>query len=161
VTRYGDRVPRLVLVGLVGWGVDDLLVRIRLNPRVADKIVILQDVPDEGLLWLYRHCRFTVFPSFFEGWGLPVVESLALGKPCLASNARAVIEATGGLVPALDPLNFAAWVGHIERWIFDDEALETAARRLGGYRPQSWRDHGEGMLAVIRRMSGTALPASV
>ena len=160
VATYGERVPVLVLVGMLGWGVQDLLVRVRLNRRVADRIVILDTVPDEALLWLYEHCIFTVYPSLVEGWGLPVVESLALGKPCVASNAPALLEATRGLVPTLDPLDFPAWLGQIERYAFDREVREAAARRLRDYRPESWRDHGEAMLSLIHEMTGTHLCAS-
>jgi glycosyltransferase involved in cell wall biosynthesis len=160
VTRHGDRAPLLVLVGMVGWGVQDLLSRIRLNLRVADKIVILDNVADASLIWLYEHCLFTVYPSFVEGWGLPVVESLALGTPCVASNARAVVEATQGLVPTLDPLDFASWLEHVDRWSFDPQARRAAADRLRAYRPPSWREHGGAMLDVVRELSGAERCAS-
>jgi glycosyltransferase involved in cell wall biosynthesis len=160
VARHGERTPILVLVGMVGWGIQDLLSRIQLNPRLAGKILILQNVADASLIWLYEHCLFTVFPSFVEGWGLPVVESLALGTPCVASNARAVVEATQGLVPTLDPLDFAAWLDHIDRWSFDPQALRAAGDRVRAYRPPSWREHGGAMLDVIRQLSGTEPCAS-
>ena len=158
--RHGERTPLLVLVGMVGWGVQDLLSRIRLNPRVADKIVIFDNLADVSLMWLYEHCLFTVYPSFVEGWGLPVVESLALGKPCVASNARAVVEATQGLVPTLDPLDFAAWLDHVDRWSFDAPALQAAVDRLRAYRPPSWREHGAAMLGVVRELGETERCAS-
>jgi glycosyltransferase involved in cell wall biosynthesis len=146
---YGDRMPMLVLVGMVGWGVQDLLVRLRLNRRVAERVLVLQEVADEALVWLYEHCQFTVFPSLFEGWGLPVVESMALGKPCVTSTASALAEATGGLVPTLDPLDFPAWVAQVERWAFEPAALAEAAARLRHYRPPSWWRHGTAMLDLI------------
>jgi glycosyltransferase involved in cell wall biosynthesis len=158
--RHGDDTPLLVLVGMVGWGVGDLLSRIRLNLRVADKIVTLDNVADASLIWLYEHCLFTVYPSFVEGWGLPVVESLALGKPCVASNADAVVEATQGLVPTLDPLDFAGWLEHVERWSFDADARRAAVERLRAYRPPSWRGHGSAMLDVVRALSETERCAS-
>jgi glycosyltransferase involved in cell wall biosynthesis len=160
VARHGERAPVLVLVGMVGWGIQDLLSRMQLNPRLAGKIVILDNLPDASLIWLYEHCLFTVYPSFVEGWGLPVVESLALGTPCIASNARAVVEATQGLVPTLDPLDFAAWLDHVDRWSFDPQALRAAADRVRAYRAPSWREHGAAMLDVIRQLSGTEPCAS-
>jgi glycosyltransferase involved in cell wall biosynthesis len=155
---HGDRTPLLVLVGMVGWGVHDLLLRMKLNRRVADRVLVLQEVADDALVWLYEHCLFTVYPSLFEGWGLPVVESMALGKPCVASSALA--EASGGLVPTLDPLDFAAWLGQVERWAFDPVALEEATRRLDHYKPPSWWEHGTAMLDLIHGLSGRELCAS-
>ncbi len=96
VAAHGDAAPKLVLVGMVGWGVTDLLFRVRTNPRLAGQVVILDNLADAELFWLYRHCLFSVFPSLYEGWGLPVVECLALGKPCICSNAPAVSEAAQG-----------------------------------------------------------------
>lgn len=49
-------------------------------------IKILHDLSDWELAELYRSAMFTVFPSFEEGWGLPVGESLIFGRPCIASN---------------------------------------------------------------------------
>jgi glycosyltransferase involved in cell wall biosynthesis len=160
VARHGDRAPLLVLVGMVGWGVQDLLSRVRLNRRVADKIVILDNVADAALVWLYEHCLFTVYPSFVEGWGLPVVESLALGTPCIASNAHAVVEATQGLVPTLDPLDFHGWLEHVDRWAFDPAARQAAVERLRAYRPPSWAEHGDAMIAVARGLFGSERCAS-
>jgi glycosyltransferase involved in cell wall biosynthesis len=147
--RHGDALLPLVIVGMVGWGVADLLFRMRVNPRLKDRILILDNLADGELAWLYRHCLFTVFPSLYEGWGLPVVESLALGKPCICSTAPAVVEAAQGMAQALDPLDAPAWVAAIERLWTDAAAREDAARRLRrDYRPETWRNHGERMLAV-------------
>ncbi len=157
VARHGARTPRLVLVGMVGWGVGDLLWRMRANPAVAPRIMLLDDVADDELLWLYEHCRFTVYPSFVEGWGLPVVESLALGKPCLTSNAPALLEATGGIVPALDPLDFPAWLQHVERWAFDEQVLRAETEAVRGFRPESWDDHGTALLALARAVAAAPL----
>ena len=160
VERHGERAPVLVLVGMAGWGVTDVLSRMRGNPRVADHIVLFNELSDEGLMWLYRHCLFTVYPSFVEGWGLPVVESMALGKPCIASNAASIAEASQGLLPLLDPLDFPGWLAQVERWAFDRQALAAATKALEGFRPHSWRDHGEALLALVRETAGSRACAS-
>src|SRR5262249_49906260 len=58
---------------------------------------------DTDLARLYRGCLFTVFPSLYEGWGLPVTESLAFGKPCLVAKCSALTEAGGRLARYFDP----------------------------------------------------------
>jgi glycosyltransferase involved in cell wall biosynthesis len=150
IERHGKALPPLVIVGMAGWGVSDLLFRMRTNPRLGDRIVILDNLADGELVWLYRHCLFTVFPSLYEGWGLPVAESLALGKACICSTAPAVAEAAQGLAIALDPLDTLAWVATIERLWQDDAARAQNEERLrGSFQPESWRGHGDRMLAVI------------
>ena len=60
------------------------------NVRVADRRAAIQGVADAELAELYKASYFTVFPSFCEGWGLPVAESLFHGRYCIASNATSI-----------------------------------------------------------------------
>ncbi len=62
---------------------------------------------------------FSVFPSFEEGWGLPVGESLIFGRPCLASNASSVPEVGGEFVDYIDPFNTNDGYEKISRFIED------------------------------------------
>ena len=68
-----------------GWGVGDLLKDIELDPLTKGMIVQLNHVNDAELLRLYESSMFCVFPSLYEGWGLPVGEALSLGKAVLCS----------------------------------------------------------------------------
>ncbi|PZR14308.1 MAG: hypothetical protein DI532_09805 [Azospirillum brasilense] len=81
-----EQVPTLVFAGRVGWLVADLMQQLENAEWLGGKIRLIRDPSDEELLALYRGCRFTLYPSFYEGWGLPVSESLALGRPCIASD---------------------------------------------------------------------------
>jgi glycosyltransferase involved in cell wall biosynthesis len=153
VARAGDAAPILVIVGMPGWGVNDLLHRIRVNPNVGGKIRILDHVSDESLAWLYRACEFTVYPSLYEGWGLPVSESLAVGKPCICSNAPAVQEAAAGLATCIDPIDTLAWLAAITALHGNarERDLQTARIRAQ-YRVPTWDEHGTAMLAAFREM---------
>ena len=82
--------PLLVFVGMPGWGVSDLLADLRFDPRTQGLIKLLHNVTDADLAHLYQQAMFTAFPSLYEGWGLPVAESLAAGKFCLASRAASM-----------------------------------------------------------------------
>lgn len=96
-------VPTLLFAGRVGWLVADLMAQLR-NTRFLDgRIVLIEDATDMELEQIYDECLFTLFPSFCEGWGLPVTESLAAGCPCLASCATSIPEAGGDLARYFDP----------------------------------------------------------
>jgi hypothetical protein len=136
-----DRVPRLVLVGWHGWLTDDLLIQIRTDPKVRDSIIVLNSVDDAELSWLYGHAKFTLYPSFYEGWGLPIVESLQHGKPCLASNTSSMPEASQGLATHLDPLDFMTWRREILRRFEDPSVLVSETEWIRArFRPRSWQD---------------------
>ena len=85
--REGIEPPLLVLVGRRGYKADDLLQSMIATDYLGGRVHILEGISDNELATLYRHCLFTMVPSFVEGWGLPIGESLAFGKLCIASDA--------------------------------------------------------------------------
>ncbi|WP_419730038.1 glycosyltransferase [Lichenicola sp.] len=99
------QVPTLVFAGREGWLVADLMQQMENTNWLHGKIRLLRDPTDEELGHLYDGCLFTLFPSLFEGWGLPVTESLINGAPCIASNSTSVPEAGGTLTRYFDPEN--------------------------------------------------------
>jgi hypothetical protein len=136
-----EKAPRLVLAGLPGWLTGDLMFQIRKDPMVKDSIIVLHHVDDTELSWLYGHSRFTLYPSLYEGWGLPIVESFQHGKPCIASNTSSMPEAGQGLALHLDPMDFMAWSREIQRRFDDALLLASESERIRtGFRPRSWQE---------------------
>ena len=132
---------RLVFVGMPGWGVTDLMNDLRLDPRIRDDIVILERVQDAELAWLYQNCAFSVFPSLYEGWGLPVAESLAWGKFCLASGAASLPEAGGAWAEYLDPWDVPRWVERLAYYMTDPHAVTEREQCIAnGYVAPRWAD---------------------
>ena len=78
----------LVLVGRVGWLIDGLVESLLSSERIA----VLDEVDDAALAGLYDGAGFCIYPSEYEGYGLPVVEALARGKAVLASDVGVVPE---------------------------------------------------------------------
>lgn len=145
--------PKLVIVGRRGFGSTDLLWQIENDPLVRDSITVLHQASDPELVWLYRNCLFTLYPSFYEGWGLPVTESLSFGKYCLASNTSSMPEAGQGLVLHLDPLDFPAWRAAVMTLIADREELRARERRIATeYRPVTWADSARALVAELQRL---------
>ena len=144
-----DLIIPLLLVGDRGWSTDDLVRIMTADRRLRGKLLLLHDLPDAELAWLYSHCRFTLYPSFVEGWGLPVAESLALGKYCVASTAPSIPEAAQGLLDLIDPLDFAAWYAEIRRLLREPAYLAAKQQRLAAFRPVSWHEAGERLHAEI------------
>lgn len=146
--------PLLVFVGMPGWGVNDLLSDLRLDPRIQPYIRVLNRVSDSDLSFLYEHCEFTVFPSLYEGWGLPVAESLAYGKFCLASSATSIPEAGGDLIEYLDPWDVPAWTERLQKYCSHPEVVaEKEAKIRLEYRPTGWDETGAFVLAAAKQLA--------
>jgi len=141
VEKGVKKIPILVFVGMPGWGVSELMSDLKLDFRIRPHIRMLNHVSDGDLAWLYRNTEFTVFPSLYEGWGIPVAESLAAGKFCLASNTASLPEVGEDLVEYIDPWDLPAWAERLE-WYFDhpEEIARKEQRIRNEYHPASWRD---------------------
>lgn len=137
--KEGIELPPLVIVGKPGWNVSDLLYDISANPLVNQKIKIVSGIDDETLGWLYQNCLLTVYPSWYEGWGLPVAESLHFGKVCISSNASSMPEIGGDLVDYCSPYEPRAFMEKIHDYATHPRKLATAQKDIAGtYRSFSW-----------------------
>ncbi|MBA4067925.1 MAG: glycosyltransferase family 1 protein [Isosphaera sp.] len=153
-----DRHP-LVLVGGPGWNSADL--EDLLAARGEEWNVRRPGyVPDEDLPAVYSAARALVFPTFYEGFGMPTIEMLACGGAVLASTAGAVAETVGGAAHLLDPDDADGWRAAMLRVCTDDDwwrALRVGAEDAA--RPFTWERCAEQTLVAYRRALGQADPA--
>lgn len=147
--RFGDAMPRLVIVGGYGWKAAEVRARLSSGSRNGT-LAWLENLSDADLGVLYRNALFTVMPSHGEGWGLAVQESLALGVPCIASDAGATREAGLDLATYFDPSSSDSLTRAMAGWISDGAALAAArdriARALATQTFPSWNDAGRVLL---------------
>jgi len=145
-----ERVPRLVFAGRVGWLVSDLMQQLENADWLEGHVELVRDPTDAELAALYRGCRFTLFPSLYEGWGLPVSESLSFGKVCVASGKTSVPEAGGEYCLYHDPNSVTEAVALLRRVIEQPELIaerEAALRR--DFRPTPWSDAAHTILDIL------------
>lgn len=153
-TMAPETVPRLVLVGRRGWENEMVLDLLDRTPSFNGIVEERSRVTDRTLGDLTRGARAVLLPSFSEGYGLPVAESLALGAPVIASDLPALREAGGDVPEYLDPLDGSAWLRAIL-----DYAPSTSARRdaqlsrLERWRSPSWDAHLRGALGFVAEIS--------
>ena len=107
----------LVLVGRPGWMVDDLVAELKALDGAANRFHMLSRVSDEELDSLYRNASFCLYPSIYEGYGLPVAEAFGYGKAVLTSNGGALKEVAGEFSPCIDPHDEESWYVSMKRWI--------------------------------------------
>jgi hypothetical protein len=157
IGRLGDRLPRLLLVGRTAPDQTALADRLRRDPELAGHVQQMDDVDDAGLTWLYEHCLFTVYPSLYEGWGLPVSESLSHGKVCVAADTSSLREAAADVSPLLDPFDHAAWCDLVTRLVVEPGVLAAHEARLRDRPPlPSWSDAARSVLDATAAAFPTA-----
>ncbi len=143
--EYGIRAGQIaddamcVFVGRIGWNVENLVQEIRTNPLLADRVLFLSGVSDNDLLELYKQARFVVFPSRYEGYGLSLVEAMALGKACISGDAGSLREVGGDAPLYIDPIELPEWARAIAAAFEDDKMIADLERKsLSEYVPVTW-----------------------
>ncbi|WP_258052154.1 glycosyltransferase [Mesorhizobium sp. INR15] len=121
----GVTLPKLVCAGRWGWMIDPLRAYLKAHPDLAETVTFTGPISDEELIRYYRSASFGVFPSHIEGWGYAASECLDFGIPVIVSTTPALIEASGGLMPAIDSEDQAGWYAAIRR-MADDKAWHSS-----------------------------------
>lgn len=129
-------VPRLVLVGARGWHNQQILDMLERSPGLAGKVAEVGGLSSAALRSLLAHSAGLLFPSFAEGFGLPLVEAASLGVPIIASDIPVLREVAGGAAIYRDPLDGPGWSAAIRGLAtsFDPAGIPAriAQRRIDG-----------------------------
>lgn len=153
LTRYGTAsIPKLVCVGNPGWLNDAVYKMLETYPVLRGKVVMLSRMSDQELDLLYQNCLFALYPSQYEGWGLPVTESLCYGRVPLISDASSLPEAGGEFAVYFRSNDRLDLMAKLDRLIFDDEFRQRCELRIvEGFEPRSWLEIAEEIREHIER----------
>lgn len=144
---------RLVLAGPDGWGVAELE-RALVDAHHADRVVRLGWVGDDARAALLRGAAALVYPSRYEGFGLPVLEANACGLPVVATSAGSIPEVAGGSAALVPPADAAALAAALHRVLDDDRyATELAARGLANVGRYSWDATTDALADLYRELA--------
>jgi glycosyltransferase involved in cell wall biosynthesis len=135
-----DRLPKLVLAGAHGRSAERRDAFLACHPALAGHIVLVDRPGDAVLAALYQGCLFSVYPSLYEGWGLPVGESAWFGRLCLASNVTSVPEVLGEAADYFDPTSLDDMIATIVRPIRDRAYLASREEALRAVPLRRWSD---------------------
>ncbi len=148
----GIELPQLIIIGRRGWLSDDIQHLIDQDPQTKNDLLILDDVDDEGLAWAYDNCLFSVYPSMYEGWGLPVAESLAYGKMCISSNASSMPEIAGDLIEYFNPYSADECLEKIVEYT-NGKALYAKEKKIKEkYRSTTWQQTFEQVTRYLDKL---------
>ena len=147
-------VPTLLLAGARGWQYEAVFQRVEAL-ALRDHVRFTERVPTADLPALYGAAAAFVYPSLYEGFGLPPLEAMACGTPVVCSNTTSLPEVTGDAALLVDPYDESAWTAAMQR-ILDDAALRSSLRGRGLERAQlfSWERCARETLAAYDAIGG-------
>ena len=140
----------LVLAGGEGWLMEDL--EDRVNSLGNGQILRLGYVEDDQLEWLYANCRAFLYPSVYEGFGMPVLEALSLGAPVIASGTTSLPEIVADSALMIDPPNRAS-IREAILQLDSSEELRKDLSRAGKERARQfqWEDSARRLIELYHR----------
>jgi glycosyltransferase involved in cell wall biosynthesis len=112
---------------------------------------------DEELVNILRHARALLYPSFIEGFGLPIAEALSLGAPVIASDLPVFREFAGDVPEYVDPLDGRRWRELIEDYARPDSARRAAQiKRVPMFTAPTWAQHFEKVDQLVAELNRTS-----
>ncbi len=143
----------LVLVGQMGWQAQHFAKPLA-AARARGEVLHLGHVPDQHLVYLYSGAKAFVYPSYEEGFGLPLIEAQSFGVPVLSSNQSCMPEVTGGAALLVDPHNEEALAQAMQR-IVEDTDLRRELQRTGLQNAEcfDWQKTASETVAVYRTVA--------
>ena len=153
IDRWGSAAPRLLVIGQRGWEAEPVFDMLDRTDRLRGHVVELNHCSDAELAVHLASARALLFPSLVEGFGLPLVEALAMGVPVIASDVPVFREIGADIPTYLDPRNEAAWESAIIEYSQAGSA-ERAAQldRIKGFRAPTWPEHFERVETWLRTL---------
>ncbi len=123
----------------MGWDIKLFQEYLDCSDHLGGRLRILSEVTDFELSELYERAMFTIFPSFVEGFGLPVGESLAYGKPCICSDRASMPEVGGAFARYVNPDDVNEGYNLVRELIESPQELERWTNQVAtSYKPKAW-----------------------
>lgn len=162
VLRNTDLKPQLVIAGQRGWMNEDLFARIE-NAALSDHIRFTGYLTDEDLRALYSSCRVAVYPSLYEGFGLPPLEAMACGAPVITSRIPVIMETSAQAARLVNPTDVQELAAALVELLTDAPEREHLSRAgLARAAEYTWARTARETLAVyaeaLESWSGAVTP---
>lgn len=156
--KYAENeLPKLVLVGKRAWLYDETL-RVLEQTGLARSVILTGYVPESDLPALYSGALCFVYPSYFEGFGLPPLEAMKCGAPVIVGNQTSLPEVVGDAALTLDPFDVNAIAAAIEKLINDsDLRRELSVKGRSRAEEFDWRETAQRTLQIYKQVGNAAI----
>ena len=153
VADFGDATPQLVVIGQRGWECEQVVDLLDRCTALRGHVTELPRCEDRDLASWLAHAQALLFPSFIEGFGMPLVEALMLKVPVIASDLSVFREIAGDIPHYLDPLDGPGWRQAVLEFMKPDSLeRETQLARMANYAPPTWAQHFDVVDALLEKV---------
>ncbi|KVF75395.1 hypothetical protein WS75_15275 [Burkholderia sp. FL-7-2-10-S1-D7] len=140
----GNATPRLVIIGRRGWESENAVDMLERCGKLTGIVIEETACSDARLQAYLQHAQALLFPSFVEGYGMPLIEALKVQTPVIASNLAVFREIAGDIPEYHDPLDGPNWLAAVQEYTRTDSRARTAQlARIALFNPPSWAEHFE------------------
>ncbi len=152
--RFGDSAPRLVVIGQRGWECENVVDLLERCEELKGRVFEHSNCTDAELVTYLSHAQALLFPSFAEGYGMPLVEALALGVPAIVSDLPAFREIAGDIPEYVDPLDGMRWRELVTEYAKPDSPLRLGQlSRMERFETPNWSGHFAAVDALLRKLN--------
>jgi glycosyltransferase involved in cell wall biosynthesis len=151
----------LVIAGRIGWNVEELEARIRKHKLLDKQLFFVERPGDAAVDLLYQNAFAIAFPTFNEGFGLPLIEAFLRGTPAVASDIEVLHEVAGEYADYFDPHAPADFVRCVRALMQDEAKYAQRKAALQNYHPRTWDDSAQLMLDALESLDSTPLPKEI
>jgi glycosyltransferase involved in cell wall biosynthesis len=153
VADFGDSAPQLVVIGQRGWECEQVVDLLDRCAALRGHVTELPRCEDRELATWLAHAQALLFPSFIEGFGMPLVEALMLEVPVIASDLSVFREIAGNIPHYLDPLDGPGWRQAVLEFMKPQSMeRETQLVRMANYAPPTWAQHFQIVDALLEKV---------
>ena len=140
--KMGDATPRLVIIGQRGWGFEEVSSLLKSSPTLGNLVTEISTCSDNDMVNYLKHAQAMVFPSFTEGYGMPVVEALVLGVPVIANDLAVFREFAGNIPEYVCVERTDLWAEIITDYTAPDSGMRAAQiARMEKFEAPTWSGH--------------------
>jgi len=140
---------KLVFIGKKGWNVDELTVRITEHALFQKSLFWFSHVKDEMLNIFYKNCALSILPSFYEGYGLPVIESLMNGKIVLCADKGSLPEVGESYADYFDPNNAKTLEALLNKYLSSSKERREREAVVKNFTPHTWHESAQDLIKIL------------
>lgn len=142
----------VIFAGRIGWNVDELEKRIRTHHLNGKKLFYFDSASDDDIDYLYKNAFAVVFPTYNEGFGLPVIEAFQRNTPVFASDIEVLHEVAGDFADYFDNTDADSLTALIKKYADDEQMYSDLKAHTADFIPYTWDESADDMMKQLEKM---------